>query len=67
MLDRAELEANATAFQRQGGMPKVAALVDGSLVLIKSPPLQDEAAYVDRNGNHSLNVQVQTSISDRFD
>ena len=37
------------------GMPSVCGLFDGSLMGIKSPS-NDEQQFVDRHGNHSLNV-----------
>ena len=47
--------ALALKFFQKGGFPNVVGCADGTLVNIDAPH-QNEAAYVDRYGNHSLNV-----------
>ena len=42
-----------------GGIPSVCALLDGSLIKINTPSV-DEVQYVDRHGNHSINVMLVT-------
>jgi len=44
-------------FFRKGGFPNVCGCVDGTLVRIDSPRV-DEAAYVDRYGDHSINAMM---------
>ena len=50
---------NVLIFSRQfleiGGMPSVCGLIDGTLINI-STPMDNEEQFVDRKGNHSLNV-----------
>ncbi|KAI5651712.1 DDE superfamily endonuclease domain-containing protein [Phthorimaea operculella] len=38
-------------------IPRIAGIVDGSLIKIDAPH-QNESAYVDRDGNHSINTMV---------
>jgi len=45
----------AEDFLDEGGMPFVCGCLDGTLINIDAP-VQDEAAYVDRHGNHSINA-----------
>jgi hypothetical protein len=45
-------------FYEVAGIPRVVGAVDGTLIAIKSPPGEDEAAYVGRKGYHCLNVQA---------
>lgn len=45
----------AYKFMRKGGFPCVAGCADGTLINIIAPS-HNEAAYVDREGNHSINV-----------
>lgn len=47
----------ATEFLLKGGFPTVCGCVDGTLINIDAPPIHEEV-YVDRHGNHSLNVMV---------
>lgn len=44
-------------FMRVANFPRVAGIVDGSLIKIDAPH-DDEAAFVDRNGSHSINIMV---------
>ncbi|KAF2889815.1 hypothetical protein ILUMI_16358, partial [Ignelater luminosus] len=44
-------------FMTVAGFPRIAGCIDGSLILIDSPKL-NEKAYVDRNEDHSLNVMA---------
>ncbi|KAF2892589.1 hypothetical protein ILUMI_13581 [Ignelater luminosus] len=44
-------------FMAVAGFPRVAGCIDSSLILIDSPKL-NEKAYVDRNGDHSINVMA---------
>lgn len=44
-------------FHSIAGMPRVCGCIDGTLIDIKAPPV-DEDQYVDRHGNHSLNCMV---------
>jgi hypothetical protein len=44
-------------FREIGGMPCVSGCVDGTLIQIKAPCV-DEEHFVDRHGNHSLNCMV---------
>lgn len=44
-------------FMRAGNMPLVGGVVDGSLIKIDAPN-ENEAAYDDRKGNHSINLMV---------
>ncbi|XP_021958890.1 putative nuclease HARBI1 [Folsomia candida] len=50
-----DTSAIAPEFLRIGGFPSVCGCIDGSLIKIDSPPVNEEQ-YVDRNGNHSLNL-----------
>jgi len=47
----------ASEFMRKGGFPSVCELVDGTLINIEAPT-QNEEHFVDRHGNHSLNVMM---------
>ncbi|XP_035711322.1 putative nuclease HARBI1 [Folsomia candida] len=47
----------AQEFLRIGGFPSVAGCVDGTLIKIDSPNINEEQ-FVDRHGNHSLNCMV---------
>ncbi|KAF2901497.1 hypothetical protein ILUMI_04680 [Ignelater luminosus] len=42
-------------FMAVAGFPRVAGCIDGSLLLVDSPKL-NEKAYVDKNGDHSTNI-----------
>lgn len=44
-------------FSEIAGMPLICGVVDGTLIKIDAPSL-DEQAYVDRHGNHSINVML---------
>lgn len=44
-------------FHSIAGMPKTIGAVDGTHIRIKAPN-EEEAAYVNRKGEHSINVQV---------
>lgn len=39
------------------GMPRVAGVIDGSLIPIDAPTMNEES-YVDRHGKHSINAMV---------
>jgi len=45
----------AEDFLDEGGMPFVSGCLDRTLIIIDAP-VQDEAAYVDRHGNHSIDA-----------
>lgn len=47
----------AEKFFMMGGFPCVCGCVDGTIIKIDAPTLHEEG-YVDRNGNHSLNVMM---------
>lgn len=47
----------APAFLRNGGFPAVCGCVDGSLIKIDAPTVHEEQ-YVDRGGNHSINMMA---------
>uniref|UniRef100_A0A8D8RHN4 Nuclease HARBI1 n=2 Tax=Cacopsylla melanoneura TaxID=428564 RepID=A0A8D8RHN4_9HEMI len=47
----------AADFLRKGGFPSVGGCVDGTMVNIDSPS-QHEEQYVNRHGNHALNVMA---------
>jgi len=44
-------------FMRVANIPRICGIVDGSLIPIDAPH-QNESAFVDRNGQHSINVMV---------
>lgn len=44
-------------FLRKGGFPSVCGCIDGTIINIDAPH-ENEEAYVDRHGNHSLNVMM---------
>lgn len=44
-------------FMRVAAFPRVGGIIDGTLIPIDAPSV-NEAAYVDRKGNHSLNAMV---------
>lgn len=44
-------------FSEIAGFPRVAGVIDGTLIPIKAPSV-NESDYVDRNGDHSLNAMV---------
>lgn len=44
-------------FPRIAGFPRVAGAVDGTLIPIQAPRI-NKSDYVDRHGNHSINVMV---------
>ena len=44
-------------FHEVAGMPCVIGAVDGSHINVKAPS-EEEWAYVNRKGNHSVNIQV---------
>lgn len=50
-------EKIAEDFHRLAEFPRVAGVVDGSLIPMDAPHI-NEAAYVDRHGNHSINAMV---------
>lgn len=52
-----EAHGIATQFLLKGGFPSVCGCVDGTLINIDAPSVHEEV-YVDRHGNHSLNVMV---------
>ncbi|XP_050340600.1 putative nuclease HARBI1 [Bactrocera neohumeralis] len=47
----------AEKFFLMGGFPSVCGCVDGTIIKIDAPPLQEER-YADRHRNHSLNVMM---------
>ncbi|XP_046565298.1 putative nuclease HARBI1 [Haliotis rubra] len=53
-------------FYRVGHFPKVLGAVDGTLIPIKRPSPNEEAAYVCRKGYHAINVQAICDSSLRF-
>ena len=52
-------------FEEAGGMPSVCGLIDGTLIKIKKPS-QYEEQYVDRHGNHSINVMLVCGPNHQF-
>ena len=50
---------------RGGGIPSVCALLDGSLIKIHAPSV-DEAQFVDRKGNHSINAMFVTGAEHKI-
>jgi hypothetical protein len=58
-----ELTANQTEFYGLAHFPKVIGVIDGTHIKIKAPH-DNEEAYVNRKGFHSINVQV---VFDAFD
>lgn len=52
-------------FSRIAGFPRVAGAVDGTLIPIRAPHV-NESDFVDRHGNHSLNVMVVCGPSYEF-
>ncbi len=55
--DRADIRSIIDAFHREKGMPSVIGCVDGTHVNIRRP-YEHENQFVNRHGNHSLNVMV---------
>ena len=55
-IEKEELAAN---FNHDYGKPRVLGLVDGSHIAIRKP-VENEAAYVNRKGFHSINAMVMT-------
>lgn len=53
------------AFAAKAGMPFVIGAIDGTLINIKAPSI-DEPAFVDRHGNHSLNCLAVCSADHRI-
>ncbi len=58
-------DAVAAQFLQKGGFPSVYGLVDGTLINIDAP-VQNEQVFVDRHGNHSLNVMMVCSPDRSF-
>lgn len=54
-----------TGFLVMADFPRVAGIVDGTLINIDAPSI-DESAYVDRHGNHSLNAMVVSGPNEQF-
>jgi hypothetical protein len=52
-----DMDEVAAQFFKLGGFPSVCGAVDGSLIPIDTPT-KNEAAYVDRHGNHSINAMM---------
>jgi hypothetical protein len=50
--DKSNLAAD---FMQKGGFPSVCGCIDGSLIPIQSPSINEEQ-YVDHNGHHSINM-----------
>lgn len=55
----------AEEFFRIAGFPSVCGCIDGTLIRIDAPT-ENEAVYVDRHGNHSLNVMVISGPDFKF-
>lgn len=55
----------AVKFFRFANFPRVAGCIDGSLIPIDAPE-ENENAYVDRKGNHSINILVACGPSLEF-
>jgi hypothetical protein len=55
----------ALEFIKKGGFPSVCGLIDGTLVNIDRPSV-DEDKYVDRHGNHSLNCMMVSGPDHMF-
>lgn len=53
----ASVQAIPQLFMRAANVPRVAGVVDGSLIKIDAPR-DNEGAFVDRNGDHSINIMV---------
>lgn len=56
-LPTVNTEKIAEDFHRLAGFPRVVGVVDGTLIPMDAPHL-NEAAYVDRHGNHSINAMA---------
>jgi hypothetical protein len=54
-----------TEFFSLGQFPNVVGLIDGTHINIKAPN-REEPAYVNRKGNHSINVQVVSGPNHEF-
>ncbi|XP_050297261.1 putative nuclease HARBI1 [Anthonomus grandis grandis] len=52
-------------FKQIAGMPLVCGAVDGTLIKVDAPSLH-EPAFVDRHGNHSLNIMLVCGPSLKF-
>ncbi|XP_039299968.1 putative nuclease HARBI1 [Nilaparvata lugens] len=52
-----EVATSCAAFYDVAGFPQVIGCIDGTLIPIDAPP-EDEPAFVDRKGNHSINCMV---------
>ena len=55
--DQREADRQKLKFHRMKGFPNVFGAIDGTLINIQAPSSHEED-FVDRKGNHSLNVQV---------
>lgn len=55
----------ADSFHRIAGMPCIAGAIDGTLIPIDAPSV-NEQAYVDRYGDHSINVMVVAGADLKF-
>ncbi|XP_046328206.2 putative nuclease HARBI1 isoform X1 [Haliotis rufescens] len=53
-------------FYRLAGFPRVIGAIGGTLVPIRRPPADEEAAYVCRKGFHAINVQAICDANLRF-
>jgi len=54
-----------TTFLEKGGFPSVAGCIDGTLINIDAPNLNEEQ-YIDRHGNHSINVTMVCGPNHEF-
>lgn len=55
--DREDVMVEKRAFFRKCGLPNIVGAVDGTLIPIASPPLNEEV-YVCRKGYHAINCQA---------
>ena len=49
---------NKIKFYEIGGIPNVIGVVDGTHILIKSPPKETQSLFICRKGGHSMNIQI---------
>jgi hypothetical protein len=63
--NEADLKTTKTAFHGLAGFPNVVGAVDGTLIKIQAPPV-NEAAFVCRKGFHAFNVQAVADTNLRY-